>query len=407
MVVVISNDVQLHHLTREVLAESGQETLLATPDCRLDSATDDDICIIDWSDDSPLQKSVSEDARGLHLYIVDRGQVDKLPDVLPNTTIGVLLKPTNRSALRLSLQQGIDASGARAAASRRAANGDRDDILQSLLQAYLRLQEHENDRATFLARVLHDFRAPLTAINGYCGLFLEEALGPLRPKQRDALLRMHRSATRLSRLALSLFDLTVHERVTAETRVAEGCIHASADQAIDEVRPACQDRDIAISVELEEQGGRLFFDSAQMEQLLVNLLENAVRFTSRHGVVELRGYPYFWKRPGAEERSAAFGGCAAAEFNSYRIDVRDYGPPIAPDVLSLIFEEYYSNSQTSDRSSGGLGLAICRLIVRGHSGAIWATSGSEGTVFSFVRPFRAETSETTGQPPFAAMSMGS
>lgn len=369
MVIVISSDTQLHRMSKEVLADLGQGHLLATPDPQLESVDENDICILDWSEAFTTQGRGAE-LKGLHLYVVDREEVGALPAVLPAPTIGILLKPVNRSALRVSLEQAIGATGSRVL--RRAGGVDRDDMLQSLLNAYLRLQEHENDRAAFLARVLHDFRAPLTAINGYCGLFLEDALGPLRPRQREALLRMHRSATRLSRLAISLFELTVHDRVGSDPRMSEGSIRLAAEQAVDEVRSTCQDRDIAVSVDLEEPDGSLFFDGAQVEQVLVNLLENAIRFTPRHGVVELRGYA---DGQGASRR--------------YRVDVRDYGPPIAADVLPLIFEEYYSISQACDRSSGGLGLAICKLIVRAHSGSIWASSGPEGTVFSFVLPFRA------------------
>jgi signal transduction histidine kinase len=372
MIVVISQDAQLQRLSREVLADLGREDLLASPGLFPKCVEEGDICLLDWSEDTTHDRSRSP-GKGLYLYVVDREQVNGLPSVLPTATIGFLLKPINRSALRLSLEQAIDASANRPV--RGIAGGDRDDMLQSLLHAYLRLQEHENDRATFLARVLHDFRAPLTAINGYCGLFLEEALGPLRPKQRDAVMRMHRSANRLSRLAISLFELTLHDRLPSELRMTESSIRMAVEEALNEVRPTSQDRDIGISADLEEPEGRLLFDAAQIEQVVVNLLENAIRFTPRRGTIELNGYSY----------------CSNGEHtpNSYRIDLRDYGPQISGDVLPLIFEEYYGHNQTCDRSSGGLGLAMCKLIVRAHSGTVWATSGSEGTVFSFVLPFRS------------------
>ena len=77
--------------------------------------------------------------------------------------------------------------------------------------------------------------------------------------------------------------------------------------------------------------------------------------------------------------------------NSYRIDIRDTGPGIPPDRLNHIFEEYTSYSGPQDRSGGGLGLAICRLILSRHGGHIWADSHSNGAMFSFVLPYnRAE-----------------
>jgi signal transduction histidine kinase len=69
------------------------------------------------------------------------------------------------------------------------------------------------------------------------------------------------------------------------------------------------------------------------------------------------------------------------------VDIRDSGPGIPAEHLDRIFEEYTSYSGGQDRSGGGLGLAICRLILSRHGGRIWAESSSEGAVFSFVLPF--------------------
>ena len=90
---------------------------------------------------------------------------------------------------------------------------DRDEILQCLIQANLKLQEYDQDRTTFLARAVHDFRAPLTAISGYCGLLLGEPLGPLTENQREVLRRMQHSTKRLSRMASAMFQLSVGRHV--------------------------------------------------------------------------------------------------------------------------------------------------------------------------------------------------
>jgi signal transduction histidine kinase len=385
MILVLSNDSQVHRLSREVLADLGREQLLARPDCNLDLAGDDDICVVDCSEAGVERGWKGVDGRGLRLYVVDREQASRLPTKLPLATVGVLVKPLNRSALRLSLEQALDASAQRGN-SPRISSVDRDDILQSLLHAYLRLQEHENSRAAFLSRVLHDFRAPLTAINGYCGLFVEDALGPLRPKQRDALLRMQRSATRLSRLALSLFELSMRDRVATEIQLTEGSIAEVVEQAADEIRSPCQERDILLSIDLNEPTGKLFFDAVQIEQAVINLLENAVRSTPRHGSVELRGYPCYWS-PGTGEDASDVQDIGP---NGYRIDIRDFGSQIPAEVLPFVFEEYYSDGKSGERSNGGLGLAITRAIIRGHHGDVWAESGADGAVFSIVLPAGAD-----------------
>jgi signal transduction histidine kinase len=70
------------------------------------------------------------------------------------------------------------------------------------------------------------------------------------------------------------------------------------------------------------------------------------------------------------------------------VDICDSGPGIAAEHLDRIFEEYTSYSGGHDRSGGGLGLAICKLILSQHQGRVWAENSSEGAVFSFVLPFR-------------------
>jgi signal transduction histidine kinase len=140
----------------------------------------------------------------------------------------------------------------------------------------------------------------------------------------------------------------------------------------------------------------LFFEPTQFEQLLINLLDNACRFTPRHGSIDIVGGPSFWQR-----RSRPAAGVPVErrrrqsdEPNMYRVDITDSGPGIPESFLPSIFEEYTSYSGPDDRSGGGLGLAICRTIVQSHQGSIWATSGKSGVTFSFVFPLRlAECSE--------------
>ena len=126
--------------------------------------------------------------------------------------LNVLLKPVARATLLAFLSgakqqtsEPQEESGGRIDALR----GERDLMLQFLIQANLKLQEYDQERNNFLARSVHDFRAPLTAIGGYCGLLLEEELGPLTEEQREVLGRMQNSTTRLSRLSDAMFQLSI------------------------------------------------------------------------------------------------------------------------------------------------------------------------------------------------------
>jgi two-component system sensor histidine kinase ResE len=317
--------------------------------------------------------------------------------------IGLLLKPITKTTLSAFLEQAVAlcVAGAGRADPGSGGNpsGDRDDILQSLLQANLRLQEYDQDRTNFLARAVHDFRAPLTALNGYCGLMLEGALGPFSPDQKEVLQRMQRSAQRLTRMASSLYDLSVARRLPLRMQPQPHAIEDCVEQAIHELACVADEKHISITVQLTVPGDlALCFDPVRIEQLLANVLDNACKFTPRFGAIEVSGFPYFWdRRSRATPIPMDRRGRKCEEPNSFRLNIRDSGPEVPEEVLPLIFEEYTSYSGPEDRSAAGLGLAICRIIARAHQGDIWASSEADGAMFSLVLPL--QSSDRPPDPP--------
>jgi signal transduction histidine kinase len=264
---------------------------------------------------------------------------------------------------------------------------DRDEILQCLIQANLKLQEYDQDRTNFLARAIHDFRAPLTAITGYCGLLIGEDLGKLTNQQREVLERMHRSAKKLSRMAGAMFQLSIAPRLELKLDLRPGEIRNCIEQAVHELLPCAEEKRLSISVDISASPEPLVFEHMQIEQVLVNLLDNACKFSPKGGSIEVRGYPYLWTQTSGNDERLAMADSESRGFNSYRVDVGDSGPGIPPTHMGKIFEEYTSYCGGVDRSGGGLGLAICRMILTHHKGRIWASSTHKGAVFSFVLPF--------------------
>jgi signal transduction histidine kinase len=183
----------------------------------------------------------------------------------------------------------------------------------------------------------------------------------------------------------------VGKQVRREPELHRGDIRECAEQALHEIAPLADDKHISISLNLEGESGPLFFEPGKIEQVLINLLENACKFTPRAGEIEIRGYPHFWERrrhnlsePDIERRHRR-----SREPNSYRVDICDSGPRIAQEHLSKIFEEYTSYGGGNDRSGGGLGLAICKMILTSHGGRVWAENSDAGPRISFVLPIRA------------------
>ena len=395
---LVSTDTVLHRLCREVLAELPYQNLSVVVAEKYMPGSRPDICIWDCSAAVPALDLLERSNTQKYLFLVERNQVDAILDALPCAPVGLVLKPITKATLRTFLEQAVAlcaASDGRGSAETGAssAGSDRDDILQYLLQANLRLQEYDQDRTNFLARATHDFRAPLTALNGYCGLMLEGMLGTLSQEQKEVLQRMQQSACRLARMASSLYDLSVARRLQMALEARPHPIDDCIEQAIHELAFFTEEKRIAITVQLTPlRDVELCLDPARIEQLMVNLLDNACKFTPKLGAIEVFGYPYYWERRG--HPNAAFGMdrrvSKCTEPNSYRLDIRDSGPAIPAALLPRIFEEYTSYSGPEDRSGAGLGLAICKTIVRAHQGDIWAAgSDTGGAMFSVVLPFRS------------------
>jgi signal transduction histidine kinase len=311
----------------------------------------------------------------------------------------VLLKPVRYAALRPFLEHAVRqyTPGATAPSPNSADHCEVDDLLDCLLHTNLKLQEYDQYRTNFLARAVHDFRAPLTALGGYCGLLVDQRLGPLNGSQTDLLSRMQHSVMRLSRLADAMFDLSVGRNVKRDPDLQTGDIEATISQAIHEATPHADEKQIRITVRVDAPHQPLLFDSAKIEQVLINLLENGCKFTSKKGAIHVSGYPVSWDsrsaRPSSSSASNSNGTQRTHIPNAYRIDVRDSGSGIPSEHLESIFEEYTSYSGGTDRSGGGLGLAICRMIVDAHRGSIWAESGPTGAQFSVVLP-QSETKDS-------------
>jgi len=320
---------------------------------------------------------------GEHIFLIDRADVDDVMERQQGKPLVILLKPLHSVTLRPVLERLMARTGSR--------RGNGDWVAKSLMQTSLRLQEYEQDRTSFLARVVHDFRSPLNALAGYCELLLGSRLGDLDAEQEEALRRMEVSIRRMNRMTSALFQLSIGRWVESEPDLQEADIEACTEQAVQEVAPRAVEKNIRVSLKLQPPERDLRFDTVQMERVLVNLLDNACRFTPRGGSIQVRGYPTFWDRrnpaveygPPAVERRRS----TAAEVNAYRLDVTDTGPGIPAGQLAAIFEEYTSCADVDGHKGGGLGLPICSLVMGAHKGRVFAQSDARGATFTLLLPY--------------------
>jgi len=395
-VILISGDSDLYKLCREILNEFrgvDWHLLKVTPDS---CPPDGDFYI--WDNPAKIDIPAGFEQRfSKHLFLVPRNDVANFQEHSGVSEAAILLKPVTRACLTAFLGFAASSFQHRIAAAS-VLRADRDEMLQCLIQANLQLQQYDQDRTNFLARAVHDFRAPLTATSGYCGLLLSEALGPLSDDQKEVLRRMQHSTKRLSRMASAMFELSVGRHVKKQPDLRKAEIRDCVEQALHEITPFADSKRIALSVDLEYTLGALFLEPGQIEQVLGNLLDNACKFTPKNGSIEVRGYPYFWERRTMRRHPVPIADRRHSDSpvpNSYRIDIQGSGPLIPREHLDNIFEEYTSYAGPQDRSGGGLGLAICRMILSAHDGRVWAENTKDGPRFSFVLPTHSEESEVS------------
>jgi signal transduction histidine kinase len=358
-------------------------------------ASAEELCVWDFA---PAETAIPQDLAPAkprkHWFVVQRKDLRAVQEVVGTADLRMLLKPVTRGALGALLggpgqtqNKPNDDSAGPAGALR----VQRDDLLQLLVQANLKLQGNDQERNNFLARSVHDFRSPLTAITGYCALLLEEEFGPLTPEQQRLLERIMRGANRLSRASNGMFQLSAPPNIDQGLNLEKADIRDCLDRALNEVALVLEDKRISIAAEFDAAPDGLLFEKKQIEQTFVNLLDNASKFAPRDGTIEIRGYPFFWERRVGPAES--LGRVLERRvnrirvFNSFRVDIRDSGTGIPAVHVDRIFDEFASCGG-GDRSGGGLGLAICRMIVQRHQGRIWAESSPSGMAFSFVLPLQ-------------------
>jgi two-component system, OmpR family, sensor histidine kinase KdpD len=225
--------------------------------------------------------------------------------------------------------------------------------------------ETEQLRNALLSSISHDLRTPLAVITGATSTLLE-AEGPRDERSRRRLIETaHEEALRLARLVGNLLNMT---------RLEAGALHVQAEpQPLEEVVGAAltrledrlQNREVITN--LPDELPLVPFDSVLIEQVFINLIDNAVKYSP----------------PGAPLEVAVRVRDAFAE-----IEVADRGPGVPPVDAERIFEKFY---RADEREGGGvgLGLAICRGIIAAHAGRIWVESREgAGASFRFTLPLQ-------------------
>jgi signal transduction histidine kinase len=266
----------------------------------------------------------------------------------------------------------------------RRAEDERQLLLEREQQARLQAQAANRAKDEFLATLSHELRTPLNAILGWATLLSGGRLDPDTTRRAAAIIE------RNTRLQAQLIDdlLDISRIITGKLRLEFGTVGVAGliESALDSVRPAAQAKQITLMHAFDDPG-QIEGDAARLQQVVWNLLHNAIKFTPEGGRVSV---------------------AAAARDGTVAVTVTDTGQGIDPAFLPHVFERFRQQDSATTRAHGGLGLglSIVRHLVELHGGHVTAASGGPGAGATFTVTLPASSRPAVAPPGTAAAAPG-
>ena len=272
---------------------------------------------------------------------------------------------------------------------------------RELLLAYAQLQELNQQKNNFLASATHELRTPVTVMKGYHRILLDGRLGELAPQQREVLLESEQSCARLIKIINSLLDLSRIETGKLELFYQDYDLAANLKQVVRQMKEFSKKKQLSVVLKVEKDLPSLRCDREKINQVVTNLLENAIKYTHSSGKIYISAGSYFWDRNAVAQTGRTDTPPPSAKTaNAVVIQVSDSGIGISPEHHQEIFNQFTQvSSNQMDRSGLGLGLAITKRIIEAHGGKIWVDSQvNSGSRFTFLMPLGpAKAPATTAQ----------
>ncbi len=248
-----------------------------------------------------------------------------------------------------------------------------------LQSALVRAEAADRIKSAFLATMSHELRTPLNSIIGFTGIVIQGLAGPLNPEQTKQLGMVRSSARHLLDLINDVLDISKIEAGQLEVHAEPFQLRDSLEHIAALVKPLAEKKGLELTI-VAPDSGAMVSDKRRVDQILLNLVTNAIKFTERGRVTVT-----------AEIVAAYKFSTAAASLPSVRLRVEDTGIGITPDDLATLFQPFRQvDSGLSRQHEGtGLGLAICRRLASLLGGEISATSEwAKGSAFTVTIPLR-------------------
>jgi two-component system sensor histidine kinase KdpD len=252
------------------------------------------------------------------------------------------------------------------------------NLTESIRRSEVAVRERERETQTerlrnaLLSSVSHDLRTPLAVVMGAVTALLAGDETLPRARRREYLKTISSEANRLNRLVRNLLDMTSLEAGATRARKDWQPLEEVVGVALNRLEEPLQSRPVTVSI--PPDASLAPFDASLLEQVLVNLVENAIKYTPPDSAIEIVA-----RRTG----------------EGVEVEVADSGPGVPPGKEEQIFEKFHRAATVGGM---GIGLTICRGIITAHGGRIWCTNrNSGGASFHFVLPWEE------GPPPMRSL----
>lgn len=229
--------------------------------------------------------------------------------------------------------------------------------------------EKEKMRANLLRAISHDLRTPLTSMIGASATYLEGSLLLDEAEKTELIAHIHEDSNWLLHMVENLLSVTRIDKGTARVNKSLEPLEEVISESISRVKKRYNDA--AIKVSVPDEFIMVPMDAMLVEQVIINLIENALKHARSTHPIVLN---------------------ATKEDSIIKVQVLDYGVGLPKDRLDTLFDGYSpSPNESSDASKGmGIGLSICKTIIRAHSGDIWAENLEKGSAFTFTLPLEGD-----------------
>lgn len=313
------------------------------------------------------------------LDIKTNDEIEQFADAFKEMTNGLKIRQEDLTIAKLELEElsrGLERKVRERTNELERAQEATLNVLEDLTEAKARLEKYAREleeaikvKSEFTSTVSHELRTPLAAIKEGIAIVLDGTSGALGEEQKKFLDIAKRNVDRLARIINDLLDFQKLESGKMPFGIEEHDINETVKEAAVTMVSLAEQKGLEFILNLDDSLPKIDFDRDKILQVLLNLINNAVKFTEKGTITVV----------------------TSLGDNFVKVSVQDTGPGIRKEDIPKLFQQYEQLGKGIERTIGGtgLGLVISREIIEGHKGKVWAESEfGKGSSFNFVLPVK-------------------